>query len=60
MGFHSPKVSQKWTPSFSAEIVIEWEITATCRRCGKLIGHNHFVWDGEDMVDVVDNGKVGT
>ena len=51
LGFHKTKKTTKWTPSIDAPVVTEFEQSLSCVRCGKLIWHTHFRWDGDEMVD---------
>ena len=32
-----------------ANIVTEYITHFECRRCGKVMGHSHMVWDGEEF-----------
>lgn len=57
MGIHDVSHSDKWTPSIDADIVTEYEYTAKCRRCGKLLDHSHLKWDGQEMVETAKESK---
>ena len=51
IGLHASVQTDKWTPHIAAAIVTAFEQTHKCRRCGKVLGHVRFVWNGTRMVE---------
>lgn len=48
LGFHHWITSEKWKPSFDAEIIEEVIFKKTCSKCNKKIVYSHLIWDYEE------------
>lgn len=51
IGLHIPISSATYLPDIDAKVITDVIYHSECVMCGKVMGHTHLVWNGDDMVE---------